>query len=80
MSVLLELVICVNNSRGSHVLLYLAARFTTVSLDIVLMQSYLPVKIDSNSLLILNVDHVTIHVIEFKSDKIKSGEVEGLHV
>ena len=33
MSVLLELVVCVNNSRGSHVLLYLAARLTTVSLD-----------------------------------------------
>ena len=34
MSALLELVIHVNNSRWPHALLYLAARLTTVSLDI----------------------------------------------
>ena len=33
MSALLELVVHVNNSRWPHVLLYLAARLTTVSLD-----------------------------------------------
>ena len=33
MSALLELVVCVNNSRWPHVLLYLAAQLTTVSFD-----------------------------------------------